>query len=72
MTNLLLTGEAILRTTAEQEGLEVHGMLWLMDEMFNKDLIDFPGAKKAYAAMKQDGSRLPWDKVDRQLRRYSR
>jgi len=63
----LLTGELLLRTTAENERLEVHGMLWLMDELFNNGLIDSEGVDTAYESMRLDGSRLPWDEIEKQL-----
>lgn len=65
---ILLTGERLLRGVAEDEGLEVHGMLWLMKALFDNGLIDVDAATDAYEAMRQDGSFLPWSDVEKQLK----
>ena len=67
---ILLTGEKLLRITAEGEGLEVHGILCLIEELFNNDLISLEEAETAYTNMEEAGSRLPWKEVDKQLKRF--
>ncbi len=67
---ILLTGEKLLRDTAENEGVEVHGILWLMEELFNNELIDVDAVENAYELMEFSGSRLPWDEVEKQLKRF--
>lgn len=68
----LLTGDWNLRKSAEQEGVNVKGTLWLMEEMFNNKLIDFETAKVAYDNMKAEVRRLPWDEVGKQLIRFGK
>lgn len=66
----LLTGDGALRQVSIAEGMEVKGTLWLVEQMLESGLIDVEQASQAYQAMKADGSRLPWGKVEQQLRKY--
>jgi len=43
---LLLTGDQALRTCAEARGVEVHGLLWLLDYMVEKNAISAPTAAR--------------------------
>lgn len=65
----LLTGDQGLRSAAESETIEVHGTLWLMERLFNEGIIDFKLADLAYAKMKKENRRLPWDEAKKQLAR---
>ena len=38
--------------------------------MLEAGLLDGERAGQGYEAMKNDGSRLPWDKIGQQLKRY--
>ena len=67
---ILLTGERDLRQTANDEGVEVHGMLWLIEQLFNNDLIGINEVQAVYEKMKKGDSRLPWDEVEKQLKRF--
>lgn len=69
---ILLTGEKDLRQTANNEGVEVHGMLWLIEQLFNNDLISLNEVQAVYEKMKRGDSRLPWDEVERQLDRLKK
>jgi len=64
----LLTGDQKLRQICEEIGHAVNGTLWLMGEMYAAGLISPSVASAAYARMRQQGRRLPWPEVDRQLR----
>jgi hypothetical protein len=64
----LLTGDAGLRAASIAEGREVHGTLWLVQEIYNAGLITAHDARNAYDAMRAQGSRLPWGEVDKQLK----
>lgn len=68
----LLTGDAKLREAANLENLEVHGTLWVMQRLFDEKILDCEGVSAAYGKMKDDDRRLPWDEVERQLRRMAR
>lgn len=64
----LLTGDERLRTAGKTEGIDVHGTLWLIEEMVKAGTITVKQAEAGYAKMREAGRRLPWDEVDRQLR----
>jgi predicted nucleic acid-binding protein len=66
----LLTGDGALRQIALAEGADVKGTVWLVEEMLESGVIDVDRASQAYQAMKDDGSRLPWSRIDQQIKRY--
>ncbi|SRR5260221_10522133 len=68
----LLTGDRRLRELCEGLGHEVHGTLWLMEEMHKAGLISSAEVAAAYEAMRVQGRRLPWREVDAQLRQMRR
>ena len=57
----LLTGDRHLRAAAEQEGVPVHGTLWLLDEMVRLAVVSPRLAAQALERMLERGSRLPLD-----------
>ncbi len=66
----VLTGDADLRLACNEQGIDVHGTIWLMEQMLNGELVDHETAAEAYRAMREGGSRLPWREVDQQLARF--
>ncbi|MFC1603192.1 DUF3368 domain-containing protein [Pseudomonadota bacterium] len=66
----LLTGDKKLRQVCMQESVDVRGTLWLMEHLMLEKLITVEDAKIAYQRMAEDGSRLPWDEVDKQLKHF--
>lgn len=66
----LLTGDRDLRNAAKSEGVEVHGTLWLVEQMIHSELIDQKQAKNCFESMKIRGRRLPWSEVDILLKKY--
>jgi len=64
----LLTGDGRLRAVGRTEGIDVHGTLWLIEQMIRSRTITVRQAGAAYAKMRDAGRRLPWDDVDQQLR----
>jgi predicted nucleic acid-binding protein len=67
---LLLTGDRHLRQAAEQEGVWVHGTLWLLDQMVERSVIAPWDAAEALLLMKEGRRRLPVEEIDRRLRRW--
>jgi hypothetical protein len=63
----LLTGDLRLRTAAQEQGIEMHGTLWLIEQMVKAEMITVKEAEAAYAKMRHVGRRLPWNDVDQQL-----
>ena len=70
MGALLLTGDRHLREAAEREGVPVHGILWLLDEIVRLALIPPLVAAQALERMLESGSRLPWDECQARFRRW--
>ena len=66
----LLSGDGPLRSAGEAEGVEVHGTVWLVEALLQNGQISVDKAAAAYDAMRRDGSRLPWDAVLDQLKRW--
>lgn len=66
----LLTGDRHLRIAAISEGIDVRGTIWIVDELFRANLIEYPQAQESFEAMKHKGSRLPWNEVDNLLSRW--
>lgn len=66
----LLTGDADLRLVCDEQGIEVHGTIWLMDQLHSADLVDADTAEMAYTRMLEHGSRLPMHEIQVQLRRF--
>jgi predicted nucleic acid-binding protein len=67
---MLVTGDAALRHAAEEEGVEVHGTLWLLDNLIVDGLL--PSATGAFALerMQKHGSRFPQDECNDRLERW--
>ena len=55
---------------AEEERQEVHGTIWLVEQIVNAGLITPKRARQAYDAMRKAGRRLPWDEVEEQLQKF--
>lgn len=68
----LLTGDRKLHQICVQENVEVHGTLWVVDKIFNAKTASLPVIEQAYEKMRRDGSRLPWDDVEKQLKQFSK
>jgi len=64
----LLTGDRHLRSAAESEGVNVHGTLWLVDEMVEARLLEQREAAARLLRMVQAGRRLPTEEVKRRLK----
>lgn len=68
--SLLLTGDALMRALAQDEGREVHGTLWLVRELGRAGRIRPTRARRGYDAMHVAGRRLPWAEAARQLQEF--
>lgn len=68
----LLTGDGKLRQVCLEENVEVHGTVWLVGELLTVKFISATQARTAYDLMEADGSRLPRNEIDRQLKRFGK
>ena len=67
----LLTGDGKLRQVSLEEGIDVRGTLWIIEQMLVHELISVEQAESAYNKMEEEGSRLPWDLVEQQLNKFN-
>ncbi len=68
----LLTGDKHLRRAAEEQGVTVHGTLWLLDEMVREGVIPKRRAAEALTQMLAYGRRLPKNECARRLREWAK
>jgi hypothetical protein len=68
----LLTGDQRLRQAGQAEGVDVHGTLWLIEQMLQARTINYRQAEAGYERMRAIGRRLPWESVERQLRQFKK
>ena len=70
---ILLTGDAKLRELAENKGVECHGLLWLLDQIFADGNILLAGQlyESLLAIKSHPRCRLPRDQVELRLRQYA-
>jgi predicted nucleic acid-binding protein len=64
---ILLTGDGALRDAALELGLEVHGMIWVLDQMVDTGIISTRERSEALILMLKAGSRLPKSEVEIRL-----
>ena len=57
--NPLLTGDGRLRKQAQMDGMQVHGALWLLDQLVSHQVITPKEAAFGLKAMLDNGARLP-------------
>lgn len=66
----LLSGDGALREAARVEGVELHGTIWLLEQLLTAQVVTFDQVADAYDAMRVDGSRLPWEDTRNQVLRW--
>jgi predicted nucleic acid-binding protein len=67
----LLTGDGNLRVLAEEEGLDVHGSLWVLDRIEEAGICEIGRLMDGLVQTSSHRrSRLPKNEVDRRLKRY--
>jgi len=64
---VLLTGDSKLRAAAEAEGVDAHGVLWLLDRMLAANVLAPAEASRSLRLILHAGARLPSDEVDTRL-----
>ncbi|MBU4260401.1 MAG: hypothetical protein KKC76_00785 [Proteobacteria bacterium] len=64
----LLTGDAALRRTAEQNNIVVHGILWVLDEIIATGLISEKEARGKLIQLMELNSRLPTGECQKRIK----
>ncbi|MFZ5665768.1 MAG: hypothetical protein ACOY7L_11150 [Pseudomonadota bacterium] len=68
----LLTGDGVLRSVAEAEGVAVHGVLWIIDRIEAADVYDATTLQECLTkTVSPPRCRLPRREVELRLRRYA-
>ena len=67
---ILLTGDSALRTIAEEVGLTVHGILWILDELVMRNLLIPRRAAQALRDILIKKSRLPQNECVRRFKAW--
>jgi len=71
--HVLLAGDASLRALAEKEKVDVHGVLWVLDEMEEASLLEGDALHVALTAIAEHPRcRLPKAEIRQRLERYRR
>lgn len=68
---LLITGDKFLRQAAESEGVMVHGILWLLDELVQSRNFSPHEALTSLNDTLSAGSRLPIAEIHKRIRLWS-
>jgi predicted nucleic acid-binding protein len=64
----LITGDALLRKTAEQDQIKVHGILWVFDQLINEDLLTTALAREKLSRLVSLNARLPAAECKKRLK----
>ena len=64
---VLMTGDQDLRTYSEIEQIEVHGTLWIFDQLVEKKLLNPADAAKRLQKLLTQGRRLPKDECQHRI-----
>jgi predicted nucleic acid-binding protein len=64
---ILVTGDGALRAAADEEDIEVHGTLWVVDALVDTGTVEPPEAARALQLMMEAGRRLPEDEVNERI-----
>ena len=63
-------GRKVLRDAAKELNVEVHGTIWLVEQMLQGKKITVEVARVTFQRMRDFGSRLPWGKVEKIIYGY--
>ena len=69
---LLLTGDGALRSGAQSKGVEVRGVLWVLDMLLWADSISFIEAIDSLQKILDEGARLPIIECERRTENWNR
>ena len=64
----LLTGDRKMKEEAKEMGIEVHGSIWVVDEIVRKTEPSREMAVSYYQKLRDTNKRLPADKIEKKIR----
>ena len=64
---MLLTGDRPLTNAARENGITVHGILWVFDQLISAGLMTFQTAHKRLSALMAINRRLPVSECKKRL-----
>jgi predicted nucleic acid-binding protein len=70
MQCILLTCDDKIKKEAIKQNLEVHGSIWIIDQLFENEIIDTKRAIEVIESLIKSNSWLPLDELDRRLNMY--
>lgn len=68
---ILLTGDRKLRSSSENKGIRVHGVLWVIDVLVEYQVIEKSRATASLRLLLSSGARLPLEEVEKRLVSWS-
>ena len=68
----LLTGDKKLRLEAEDQGIEVHGTIWVIESLVENEMISKAKGIQLLESLKLVNSSLPFDEIDMLIRRLKK
>jgi predicted nucleic acid-binding protein len=71
LSGTLLTGDGKLRKQVSKQGIEVRGIIYVLDELLKQNLIDFPNAVKKIKQLLQLNNRLPKKEIDKRIENWN-
>ncbi|MFH2047963.1 MAG: hypothetical protein ABIJ12_00835 [bacterium] len=69
---VILTGDGLLRRTAEKNGYEVHGIIWVLDRLIEKGLLTCSIARDELIKLMAINKRLPKTLCDNRLEAWKK
>jgi rRNA-processing protein FCF1 len=70
--HMILTGDGPLWTLAHESGIDVHGTLWLLDQLVGQGVLGGPDASKALQRMMERKRWLPGMEVQKRIKEWGR
>ncbi len=71
--SILMSGDRALRRVADDAGIEVRGVLWIIDELANNQVVDLQKLYDVLVIFRDDGNvYLPEEEITKRLRRIGR
>ncbi len=67
----MLTGDRKMREVAEKMGLEVHGSIWIIDELIGNNLISTEKARILLEQLQLTDSWLPKDEIEKRINKLN-